>query len=198
LSQVDSPLTQNDPHFTKRVSGSSLQPQNNQEVAEELELSDDRQRVALELILTGATLTAVAKAVGIGRKTLYRWRTQDMVFRDELRRRRQEILDSSVDRFRDLLGKSMDLVAEHLADPFTTTALRAARTMLVMSGVSKLAIPKPPEGCAAGIIEPEPMACSAPPEPESARADGDEPACESPSAASSQGTSAVDSPGKSA
>jgi hypothetical protein len=50
--------------------------------------------------------------------------------------------DSSVDRFRDLLGKSMDLIESQLRDPYTITSLRAARTLLTMSGVGKIAVPK--------------------------------------------------------
>jgi len=135
-------ITHNYPESEKCSFGSSPQPASSESVAADEQQLDDRKRVALELMLTGATLTHVAAAVGISRKTLYNWRTEDAVFRDELNRRRSEILDSSVDRFRDLLGKSMELLDKQIRDPFTTTALRAARTVLVMSGVGKIAVPR--------------------------------------------------------
>jgi hypothetical protein len=136
-------VTQSDPQSKNVADGSSPQTSPSEAVNENPLLLDEKQRVAIDLMLTGATLSSVAQSVGIGRKTLYRWRTEDTAFQAELARRRSEILDSSVDRFRDLLGKSMDLIESHLRDPYTITALRAARTLLSMSGVSKIAVPKP-------------------------------------------------------
>ena len=135
-------MTPNDPLLEKRANGSCTQAPAGEASSDPAVLPDERQRVAIDLMLTGATMTSVAQSVGIGRKTLYRWRTEDPAFQGELQRRRSEILDSSVDRFRDLLGKSMDLLERQLRDPYTITALRAARTMLTMSGVSKIALPK--------------------------------------------------------
>ena len=139
-------VTHDYPPSENRGDGSTSQPPATEVVTDNSALLDERQRVAIELMLSGATLTSVAQSVGIGRKTLYRWRTDDPAFRGELQRRRSEILDSSVDRFRDLLGKSMDLIETQLRDPYTITSLRAARTLLTMSGVSKIAVPKPVHG----------------------------------------------------
>jgi hypothetical protein len=146
-------MTQNDPDLAKCSSGTPPQAPLAQAVADNSDLLDERQRVALELMLTGATLTAVANAVSIGRKTLYRWRTEDPAFQAELHRRRHEILDSSVDRFRSVLGKSLDLLEKQIRDPYATTALRAARTLLVISGVSRLAVPRSPTPTHAGGAE---------------------------------------------
>src|SRR5207248_1855311 len=80
----DAPLSKN------RSLGASSQTPAAQSVMQEDQLLTDQQRVAVELMLNGVTQTAVAKAVGIDRKTLYRWRTEDTAFRDELHRRRSE------------------------------------------------------------------------------------------------------------
>src|SRR4051812_797801 len=49
----------------------------------------DRQRLALDLILQGKSLSKVAKCIGIDRRTLFRWRHHDRDFIAELNRRRE-------------------------------------------------------------------------------------------------------------
>jgi FixJ family two-component response regulator len=68
--------------------------------------SDDlseRQRSALELILTGQSDVAVARQLGVDRRTIYRWRHDDVAFAAELQTRRRQLWAGVVDRMRSLL-----------------------------------------------------------------------------------------------
>jgi hypothetical protein len=98
----------------------------------------DRQRAALELMLGGATDVAIAAAVGVSVRTLYRWRMQDDRFRNRLDRRRLELYDCTLDRFRSLLSGATEVLEKHLRERYAPTALRAARTVLVLARVGRI------------------------------------------------------------
>src|SRR5438309_1129369 len=52
------------------------------------------QLLVIDLLLTGGSLTHVADAARIDRKTLYRWRHHDPRFQQFLERRRRELFDA--------------------------------------------------------------------------------------------------------
>src|SRR4051794_12051157 len=58
---------------------------------EDGEILNDRQRLAVELILSGKTDTAVASAIGVSRRTITRWRHEDAEFISELQQRRRRL-----------------------------------------------------------------------------------------------------------
>jgi hypothetical protein len=102
----------------------------------------DRQRAALEMIASGATDTAVAGAIGVSRRTICRWRIEDSRFREQLEQRRRELYDRATDRFRSLLSSALDLLDRQIADKYAPTALRAARTLLALAAIGRVAVPK--------------------------------------------------------
>ena len=95
----------------------------------------DRQLAAIELIASGATDTAVAEALHVNRRSVYRWRVEDPEFRAHLSKRRAELYANSVDRLRAMLNQALNTLEQQISDPYTTTSLRAARTLLVMARV---------------------------------------------------------------
>ena len=95
---------------------------------------NDRQRMALELIVAGQRDIDVAKAVGVDRKTIYRWR-QDEQFRAELDACRRELWHGVVDRMRALLEPSVEVLNEHLHDSLDRNRYRAAVSILRISNV---------------------------------------------------------------
>ena len=105
----------------------------------------DRQRAVLELIASGSTDTAAAAAIGVNRRTIYRWRIEDARFREQLDRRRQELYHRATDRLRSMLGNALDVLDKHLADKYAPTALRAAQNLLALAAVGKAAVPKKDE-----------------------------------------------------
>src|SRR3954469_13289102 len=100
----------------------------------------DRQRAALELIASGATDTAAAAAVGVSRRTIYRWRIEDARFRDELHVRRSELYGRATDRFRAMLSVALDLLDRHMKDAYAPTARSAARAVLSLAAIGKTAV----------------------------------------------------------
>ncbi len=91
-----------------------------------------KQAIAVELLVSGMTITGAAKQLGVHRCTIHRWRN-DPIFVAELEARRSELADSLLDLHmlgnRIGLGKLLELV-ESTDD---SLALRAA-TILVNSG----------------------------------------------------------------
>jgi hypothetical protein len=109
-----------------------------------LELSE-RQQAGLEMILAGATDTAVAAALQLSRRTIYAWRVENETFAAELRRRRSAIYQNHVDRLRSLLGRSIDVLERQVAERYAPTSHRAAKTLLSLTGVGKAVAEKMPE-----------------------------------------------------
>jgi hypothetical protein len=93
----------------------------------------EKQLAALDLLLTGATDLAVAKALDISPRTLYRWRNHHPAFRAELAQRRQCFYESTLDRFLVTLSRSLDTLDHQVTDRYAPTAHRASRTILAMS-----------------------------------------------------------------
>jgi hypothetical protein len=96
------------------------------------ELSE-RQLAALELILSGDSDSAVAQAISVNRRTIYRWRREDSAFGAELQRRRQELYARETDRMRSMLGEALTTLHRQVKNTYAPTAHRAARTLLSLS-----------------------------------------------------------------
>jgi hypothetical protein len=103
----------------------------------------DRQMIAMDMIVSGATDTAVAAALNVGRRTVYSWRVENERFKEVLRYRRREMYDKTVDRFRDMLGTALDRLEKQVSDPYAPTSLRAARTLLALARVGQAVASEP-------------------------------------------------------
>lgn len=101
------------------------------------EVLSDRQRAALELLLSGASDTDVANAAAVSRRTIYRWRVLDKYFRDELERCRHELFQSTTDRLRATLSNAVGVLDRQARDVYAPTAHRAARTLLTLARIGQ-------------------------------------------------------------
>jgi hypothetical protein len=101
---------------------------------------NDNQHAAIRLLVLGKTLGAVAEAVGVSPRTLYTWR-QDPDFLAELERRREEIWSGAADRLRAMIHPSLDVIEQHLADPYDRSRFRAANSVLRLSDLRRVVAP---------------------------------------------------------
>jgi transposase-like protein len=104
----------------------------------------DRQRTAIELMLHGKSLGAVARDMGVNPSTLYRWR-QDEVFRVELDRRRREIWEGAAERLRALVHPAIDVLEAEVHDEYDRSRVRAAGMILRFADLRKSVPPKKEE-----------------------------------------------------
>lgn len=69
-----------------------------------------KQQRAIDALMTERTISDAAKACGVHRRTLERWR-QDATFRDALRQAGDEYLAATVRRLVNLSGRAVDVLA---------------------------------------------------------------------------------------
>jgi transposase-like protein len=101
----------------------------------------DRQRVAIDRLVLGRSLAAVARELCINPSTLYRWR-QDEMFRVELDRRRHEVWDDAADRMRALVHPAIDVLEAEVHDEYDRSRVRAAGMILRFSDLRKSVPPR--------------------------------------------------------
>jgi hypothetical protein len=94
----------------------------------------DKQRLAVELLAAGRSLTGTAEALGIDRRTLYNWR-QDETFGQVLSERRREFRSVASDRLGALLEPALDVLEQQLKDRYDRVRFRAAATILRLARV---------------------------------------------------------------
>jgi hypothetical protein len=75
------------------------------------------QALALELLLLGYSDSDVAKASGVRRETVWRWKQRDPVFRTALGARRATMADAAAERLRGLLDQAVSVVQQSLSSP---------------------------------------------------------------------------------
>ena len=97
----------------------------------------DKQLAAIELLLRGKSMSAVATALSMDRRTLYRWR-QEEPFRFELECRRRELWDEAADRLRGMVHPSLDILERELADRYDGARHRAATAVLRLADLRKV------------------------------------------------------------
>jgi hypothetical protein len=128
-------MAQNDPQWpTFGDQDSSQNPQD--PVPEGL---SEAQLAALDMILGGASDSAVARELKVGRRTVYRWRVEHALFSQELARRRRLLWERGVDRFRDLTGLALDRLEAQIRDPYAPISMQAARAVVALAQLGKAA-----------------------------------------------------------
>src|SRR5262245_35248049 len=95
-----------------------------------------RQELAVDLLATGASVTAEAEACGASRQTLSQWLNGP-----SLNRRRQELWTEVADRARSLVPRALDVFSEELTGE---RRLAAAVHVMKAAGVYGLALPSGP------------------------------------------------------
>jgi hypothetical protein len=73
-----------------------------------------KQELAVDLLATGASVTAAAGACGVARQTASEWLNSHNAFKAALNRRRQELWTEGADRVRSFLPRALDVLAEEL------------------------------------------------------------------------------------
>jgi hypothetical protein len=96
---------------------------------------NDRQLLAMSMMLAGKPDGEIVKAVGVHRRTLWRWRRYDDDFRSELLRRREALCEEAGDRLRALLAPALDVMEQHLFDRYDRNRFRAASAVLHVSNL---------------------------------------------------------------
>ncbi len=109
-------------------------------LAERSDTLSDKQRTAIELLLLGKSLSAVAARVQITPRTLYTWR-QDELFCEELDRRRRELWDGAAERLRALVHPALDVLERQLRDEYDRARVRAAGMLLRLADLRKCVPP---------------------------------------------------------
>lgn len=84
------------------------------------------QERALELLLSGKTVTDTAKEVGVSRQTVSTWLNHDPVFKAELNHRRCELWDGVKQRLTQLAVLAVDVLEESLYSSDPRVRLHAA------------------------------------------------------------------------
>jgi transposase-like protein len=95
---------------------------------------NEKQRAAIELLVSGKSYTAVAKAINIDRSTLFRWR-QDALFQQALEERHMELWSEATQRLRGLVHPSLDVLEADLNQRYDRARFRAAATILRLAKV---------------------------------------------------------------
>jgi DNA-binding CsgD family transcriptional regulator len=83
----------------------------------------DKQLKAVELLITGKTITDTAKAVSVSRETVSSWVNHDAEFQAYLNRQRAHLWQSFEDRLRSLVPDALKVVEDSLGDADLKTAL---------------------------------------------------------------------------
>lgn len=87
------------------------------------------QRAALELLLTGKSITETARLTGVGRTTLYRWMKHDPVFQATYKQWHDQLQESCQSRLLALTDKATDAVEKALEAGDVRSALQLLKGM---------------------------------------------------------------------
>ena len=93
------------------------------------ELSPD-QAAALDLLLTGQTITATAAKVGVARETVSRWRNGDPAFMGALNSALQSAHDAMTQKLLDARARAIDTLADLLESDDPAIAFKSAAALL--------------------------------------------------------------------
>jgi len=85
---------------------------------------------AIELALDGLRWSQIAQILKISRKTLWRWKTQDRIFRQALADSRAERHAFAIERCQTFASRAASVLARFLDDPADKTRMRAAQLLL--------------------------------------------------------------------
>ena len=88
------------------------------------------QAAALELLLSGQTITAAAAAVGVARETVSRWRNSDPAFLGAYNAALQSAHDAMSKKLLDARARAIDTLADLLEEDDHGLALKAAAALL--------------------------------------------------------------------
>ena len=95
-----------------------------------------KQGLAVQTILTAATMDEAAKEAGTTRSTLYRWLKDDLFFQ-ELSRAKRRMIDHHLLRLQRTTGSAIDTLNEICRDKDAPASARVAAAKAVLDSVMK-------------------------------------------------------------
>jgi len=96
---------------------------------------NERQMIALDLVVSGLPDSEIAKRVGVSRQWVNTWRNHDSEFIYELALRRQAMREMHQDSLNELIAGAIQVVKEALDSPDEKTRFKAAALVLKVSGM---------------------------------------------------------------
>ena len=112
--------------------GTPKDPISKNSLNDDLDALSAKQRLAIDLLAAGRTLSQVAEMSGVNRKTLYVWRHEDAAFCAAVRARRHELWGDAAGRLRAMLPRAIDIIARELDARYDRARVDAAKTILRM------------------------------------------------------------------
>lgn len=109
-----------------------------------------QQQQAIDMLVSGASITDAAAQLGIARQTLSAWANHEPAFQAAMNERRQEIWALQSDKIRALSNKALDVMGRALDSKDLTFALKAAQALL-----TAIAAQQPTGATSAAEIEQE-------------------------------------------
>ncbi len=107
-----------------------------------------QRRNAIDLLVTGMSITAAAKRLGLARETVSRWRCHDARFIAELNQRREATWANAQNRLRGLVNRAVDVLEARLAAGSRTAAVDVLKATGIYGKVGGPVGPTSPEGVA--------------------------------------------------
>ena len=104
-----------------------------------------KQDNAITLILQGSTDTEVAKSIKVSRQTVNDWRNNNIFFIAELNRRRNEIWNSQLEQFRNLVARALAVLEEDLQEE-NERRLRQSAAIHILKSVGLYGLDLTPTG----------------------------------------------------
>lgn len=98
---------------------------------------------AIELALDGLRTSQIAQILKLSRKTLWRWKTQDRIFRQALADARAERHALAIERCQTFAARAASVLARFLDDPADKNRMRAAQLLLQAAARFKPPEPDP-------------------------------------------------------
>lgn len=103
-----------------------------------------RQIEAIEWIINGYSDSKAAEAVGVDRRTIYRWRRSKR-FMQELNHQRDDLLDEAADGLRAMLPSALEVISRQLNNQTSDHAFKAASLLLKTGLAQGILRPRPEE-----------------------------------------------------
>ena len=94
-----------------------------------------KQKMAIELVMSGMSDREIAERIGKSRQTIHRWRNHDLDFRALLAERRKATREQHQDQLSGLVSEAIGVMREAMREGEMNTRLRSAQAVLRMSGL---------------------------------------------------------------
>ena len=91
-----------------------------------------KQKRALPYLLEARSIEEGCKRGGVSKATVYEW-LKDDVFRNELKRQRNSIIDSAVDTLKANIAKATETLVKHLDSERENISIRAAESIIAFT-----------------------------------------------------------------